>query len=181
MDVVLARRRKKIMNYTESKKKINAIRDKYGCKGEVIFRTAIQYVMEVGQATLNGETWFQKALNEINNKHDAAEAEGKLLFTTRDFERAILECAKELAEINTYDLLTYIQREVWLGGGEVGEPDYQRAIQIIRNCLCYTVDSHGADDCSNTLYRFRELDLTDDEIVYFGWEYLLDAEDEEDY
>lgn len=169
------------MNYVESKKKIDAIRQEYGCKGEIIFRTAIQYLVEVGQATLNGETWFQKTLNEIDNKHDAAENEGKFLFTTRDFEKAILKCAKELSEINTYDLLTYIQREVWLGGGEVGEPDYQRAMEIIRNCLCYMAGCYGAYtyDDEETLEKFRCI-MNDNEIEFFGWEELFENEEEEE-
>jgi hypothetical protein len=169
------------MSYAESKNKLDAIRQEYGCKGDIIFRTAIQYIVEHGQYNFKNQTWFDSCLTSVDKRHDLAEKDGKILFMTRDFEKALLECARELAQITSYDLLTYIQREVWLGGGEVGEPDYQRAIQIIRNCLCYTADSYGGDDCSNTLYRFRELELTDDEIVYFGWEYLFDAEDEEDY
>ena len=111
------------------------------------------------------KNWLKANLNEERFEHSIGTA----------------ECAKELAEINAYDLLTYIQREVWLGGGEVGEPDYQRAIQIIRNCLCYTCNCYGAyrEDVSETLRQFREMELTDDEIAYFGWEYLFDVEDEE--
>ena len=69
-----------------------------------------------------------------------------------------------------------------LGGGEVDEPDYQRAIEIIRNCLCYIHDAYGAysSDCYETLQKFRQMDLSDEEIAYFGWEYLFDVEDEED-
>ena len=91
--------------------------------------------------------------------------------------------AKELAKIEAYDLLIYIQRKIWLGGGEVGEPDYHRALQIIRNCLCYTADCYGSYSytCEEVLDKFREMELTDDEIEYFGWEHLFDVEEEEDY
>lgn len=171
------------MNYTDSKKKIDVIRDKYGCKGEIIFRTAIQMIIEWGQRNFNDEEFYADNIHEINNRHDKAEAEGKCLFMSRDFEKALIECARELAQIKPYDLLTYIQREVWLGGGEVGEPDYQRAMQIIRNCLCYTDDCYGAyeSESMETLRKFREMELEDDEIEYFGWGYLLDAEAEEEY
>lgn len=170
------------MSYAESKKKLDEIHSKYNCAGDVIFRTAIQYIVEHGQHNFRTKWWFDGCINSMNVRHDLAEKEGKILIMTRDFEKALLECAKELAEINTYDLLTYIQREVWLGGGEVGEPDYQRAIQIIRNCLCYTCNCYGAyrEDVSETLRKFREMELTDDEIAYFGWEYLFDIEDEEE-
>ena len=167
------------MNYTESKQKIDAIRDKYGCKGEVIFRTAIQYVIEYGQHNFLDEIWYRDLINDIDDRHDIAEEHGKILFMTRDFEKAILECAKDLAQIKAYDFLRYIQKEVWLGGGKVGEPDYQKAMQIIRNCLCYTADRYGAYrlDEEETLEAFRCF-MDDEEIEHFGWGELLNAEEE---
>ena len=170
------------MSYVESKKKLDAIRQEYGCKGDVIFRTAIQYIVDHGRELFNEDDWFEFQIEGIDKRHDKAEAEGKFLFVGRNFEKAIMECAKELAKIEAYDLLVYIQREVWLGGGKVGEPDYQRALQIIRNCLCLTSDCYGAyaEDCKTTLFKFRQMELTDDEIAFFGWEYLFDVEDEED-
>ena len=170
------------MSYIESKKKLDEIRQEYSCKGDIIFRTAIQYVVEFGTCSLQDQDWYKWMMDDIDANHDCAEAKGKTLWCTREFEKAIIDCAVALSKIETYDFLTYIQREVWLGGGEIGEPDYQRAIQIIRNCLCFTADGYGAwnDDCSETLYKFRQMDLTDDEIAYFGWEYLFDVEDEEE-
>jgi len=167
------------MNYTESKQKIDAIRDKYGCSGEVIFRTAIQCIVEHGQYNFQDEIWYQDAINEINNRHDAAEATGKILFMTRKFEKAIIYCARDLSEIKPYDLLAYIQREVWLVGGKFGEPDYQRALQIIRDCLCYTADRYGAYrlDEEEALSAFQCF-MSDEEIEYFGWGDLLNAEEE---
>ena len=169
-------------NYAESKKALDKIRDKYGCKGDIIFRTAIQMIVENGQNSFKDENWFEDQMDFIDERHDAAESVGKILLMTRESEKTLMECARELANINTYDLLIYIQREVWLGGGEIGEPDYQRALQIIRNCLCYTADRYGAYsmNCEETLYKFREMELTDDEIEYFGWEYLFDVEEEEE-
>lgn len=171
------------MSYTESKKKLDAIQQEYGCKGDIIFRTAIQYIVEHGQYNFRNKKWFDGCIENVDKKHDLADRDGKILWVTRDFEKALLECAKDLADIDAYDLLTYIQKEVWLSGGLVGEPDYQRAQQIIRNCLCYTADCYGAYslDCKETLDKFREMSLTDDEIVYFGWEYLFDVEEEEDF
>lgn len=170
------------MSYTDSKNKIDAIRREYGCKGDLIFRTAIQYIVEHGQSKFKNETWFDECVNDVDERHDLARQLGKTLWITRDFEKAILECARELAFFEAYDLLTYVQREVWLGGGEIGEPDYQRALEIIRNCLYYTGEEGGyyVDTPSVTLCKFREMELTDDEIAYFGWEYLLDIEEEDE-
>lgn len=170
------------MSYAESKKKLNEIRQEYGCKGDIIFRTAIQYVVEFGTCSLQDKDWYKWMMDDIDANHDRAEAKGEILWCTREFEKAIIDCAVALSKVNTYDFLTYIQREVWLGGGEVGEPDYQRAVEIIRNCLCYTADCYGAYsmECKETLNKFREMGLKDEEIEYFGWEYLFDVEDEEE-
>ena len=168
-------------NYAESKKALDKIRDKYGCKGEIIFRTAIQMLVDAGKCTILDSAWYQCEMDDIDARHDKAEAEGKFLFMTRDFEKAIYECARDLCEVDTYDILEYIQKEIWLGG-EYGEPDYQRAMQIIRNCLCYTADGYGSYtlDCEKTLSKFREMELTDEEIEYFGWDYLFDVEEGEE-
>ena len=170
------------MKYTEHKKILDGIRQKYGCKGDIIFRTAIQYIVEHGQLNFRNEKWFNSCIEQVDKKHDKADKDGKILWITRDFEKALLECAREIAQIEAHDLLIYIQREVWLGEGEIGEPDYQRALQIIRNCLYYTDNTGGyfTSGPSETLSKFREMELTDDEIAYFGWEYLFDAENEED-
>lgn len=171
------------MSYAESKKKLDAIRQEYGCKGDILFRTAIQYVVEFGSCTLQDKDWYKWMMDDIDANHDRAEAKGEILWCTREFEKAIIDCAVALSKIETYDFLTYIQREVWLGGGEVGEPDYQRAIEIIRTCLCdveYHYGRYGSDR-ARTLNKFKELELTDEEIAYFGWDYLFDVEDEEDY
>lgn len=170
------------MKYAEHKKILDGIRQKYGCKGDIIFRTAIQYIVEHGQHNFRNEEWFNSCIEYTNKRHDRAEKDGKHLWMTRDFEKALLECARELAQIEPYDFLAYIQKEVWLDGSSVGEPDYQRALQIIRNCLCdadYYFGSYGSDSMA-TLKKLRDVGLTDDEIVYFGWEHLLDAENEED-
>ena len=167
-------------NYAESKKALDQIRDKYGCKGEIIFRTAIQLLVDAGKCTILDPAWYQSEMDDIDIRHNKAEADGKFLFMTRDFEKAIYECAKDLCEVDTYHILKYIQKEIWFGG-EFGEPDYQRAIQIIRNCLCYVTDRYGAYECESdvALYKFREMELTDEEIEYFGWEWLFDDEEEE--
>jgi hypothetical protein len=166
------------MSYAESKKKIDAIRQEYGCKGEVILRTALECVIDYGKCTLLDPGWYESTIREIDDRHDKAESEGKWLWMTRDFEKAIVNCSVDLCGVNTYHLLMYIQKEIWLGG-EVGEPDYQRAMEIIRNCLCYMADCYGVYRCDEkeALEKFRCI-MNDNEIEFFGWEELF--EDEED-
>ena len=164
-------------NYAESKAKLDAIRNKYTCAGDIIFRTAVQYIVEQGQATLSDEAWREHFMFDIDRRHDAAEKAGKILFCTRQFEKAIFECAFELAEIKTYDLLIYIQREVFLSGDGIS---YQRAIGLLKSCIEYIADG------ANPIYIEDYLDsmgFMNDEIRELGYGYLLDeeSEDEDDY
>lgn len=170
------------MSYTESKKQIDKIRQEYDRKGNIIFLVACQYIVEHGQYNFRNQKWFDSCIYNVDNKHDRADQDGKVLWIGRELEKAMLECARELADVNAYDFLMYIQREMRLGG-EVGEPDYHRAMQIIRNCLCYVGDIYGVLNTGDRerLENFRAMELTDDEIMYFGWEHLLDTEDKEDF
>jgi hypothetical protein len=163
------------MSYKESKMMLNKIRDDYGCKGEVIFRTALQYVVECGYHLLQDPLWVQKQINNINVNHDEAEKEGKVLFITRGFEEAIVECAAEIAKVPAMDMLQYVQKEVWLSGEDI---DYQRAIELLKNCLEWFLDSNYYGEDAETLKRFRMLDLTDDEIEEFGYGWLFEEEEE---
>lgn len=162
-------------NYAESKQKLDAIRDKYGCKGEIILRGAIQYIVEFGQRNFNDEQWFDIAMGGIDRRHDQAEAEGKFLFITRDFEKAILECAKELAQIDPYDFLIYIQREIYLGGDGIS---YQRAIDLLRGCLDYC--GNNTYEIMYTLEMAEEMGFDENEIEELGYGYMLNEEEEGD-
>ena len=163
------------MNYTYSKKKIDAIRHEYGCKGDVIFRTAIQYIVEHGQNNFKDETWFDECINDVDERHDLARHNGKTLWITRDFEKAILECARELAFFEPYDLLIYIQREVWLGGEGIS---YQTAISLLINCMESIAENH--EGCHDTLEELYSIGFDDYEIEELGHGYLLDAEEDEE-
>lgn len=162
-------------NYTESKKKMDTIRDKYGCKGEIIFRAAIQYIVEFGQNKFNDAVWFIQAMNEIDKRHDQAEAEGKILFITRDFEKAILECAQEIAQISPYDLLIYIQKEIYLGGDGIS---YQRAIDLLRGCLDYC--GNNTYEIMYTLEMAKEMGFDENEIEELGYGYMLNEEEDDE-
>lgn len=161
-------------NYIENKSKLDKIRQKYDCKGEILFRTALQYVVECGQQNFQDEEWFETMLNEVNSRHEIAKTEGKHLFVTRDFEIAILDCAKEIAKVNTYDLLIYVQKEVWLSGDGM---DYQRAIRLLKSALEYLENYNNCNNSEN-YEAFCDIGLNDDEIEEFGFGYLIGEEEE---
>ena len=76
--------------YVESKKALDKIREDFCCKGDIIFRTAIQYVVEYGQQTFQDYDFVMNQMAEIDGKHDEAEANGKILFILIYFEIAII-------------------------------------------------------------------------------------------
>lgn len=142
-------------NYTESKKQIEVIRREYTTAGDVLFRTSIQMLVEQGQENFKDAEWYAAAVKSINDRHDEVEREGKIAIIGRRFELNILECAKKLAEIEIYDLLIYIQREVYWSNEGI---DYQRAIELLKGCM-------------GLIMGDRELDyVRDDFIDYIGFE-----------
>ena len=157
-------------NYAESKKTLDAIRQKYGCQGEILFRTALQHVLDYGMSDMLDDWCYMHQVDEVNQRHDEAEAEGKNLFVTRGFELAILECAREIAAVEAYDLLLDIQREVWLGGDGM---DYKRVMQLLVNCMSWITDDHC--ESAETLDTLEYIGFDDYEIETLGFGYLLDA------
>ena len=163
--------------YENTKKELDFIRYSYSCKGEIIFRTALQYIIEWGQGTFNDNGWVENQLVLIDLKHDTAEAEGKTLWIGREFERAIIECAREIAKVEAYSLLVYIQKEVWLSNE--GGIDYDRAVQLLKRCMNWIAEDKYELAC--TLNAFEDIGFDDDEIEMLGSGYILDIrEDEED-
>ena len=158
------------MNYAESKQKLDEIRSRYMCAGDIIFRTAIQYVVEFGTNLFKEEEFFNDNMCEIDNRHERAEADGKTLFMTRDFEKAIFECARELAQIGAYDLLVYIQREVFLSSNGI---DYRRMEKLLKKCIEWIEETHAS--IGETYDTLDYLGFNDSEIETLGFEYILDV------
>lgn len=162
--------------YAESKKTLDKIRNEYGCKGEMIFRTSLQYIVEYGQSKFQNDEWVENQLILIDGKHDEAEVEGKTLWIGRDFEKALIECAREIAKVNVYDLLVYIQKEVWLSNE--GGIDYDRAVQLLKGCMS-NIEMWNDCQCGLTLNELEDIGFDDEEIEELGFGYLLSVREEE--
>lgn len=163
-------------NYTESKKKINAIRNEYSTAGDVLFRAAIQMLIEHGQANFNDEEWYAEAIKSINDKHDEVEAQGKILVISRNFDLAIVECAKKLAEIEIYDLIIYMQREVFWSNEGI---DYQRAIELLKGCMLSIVEDVFETEYIRDTF-LDEVGFEEEELEELGYGFVLDTLDDED-
>ena len=83
-------------------KNINKLRMDYG---EIIFRMAISHLMDVGMRNLTPEL-VNEAKDEIMKQDD------RKMFVTNELLCDVVECAGELAKINTTYLLVYIGRNV---------------------------------------------------------------------
>lgn len=81
---------------------INNLRRDYG---EMIFRMAISHLMDVGMRNLTPEL-VNEAKDEIMKQDD------RKMFVTNELLCDVVECAGELAKIDTTYLLVYIGRNV---------------------------------------------------------------------
>lgn len=161
-------------NYAESKKNLNAIRNEYRSTGDVIFKAAIQMVVEHGQTNFNDEEWYAEAINSINARHDEVEKQGKVMIISRGFEIAIVECAKRLATVDAYDLMIYAQREVFWSDQGI---DYQRAIQLLKECMCLIMSDRELACVRDDF--LDEIGFEDDELDELGYGFLVDECDDE--
>ena len=155
-------------NYVESKKKIETIRNNIG---EPMFRMAISHLMDVGIRHLTEES-VSHTCEQIMKEDDSKS------FMTNEYKCDLVRAAYELAQIPHIDLLVYIQREVDYDVFD-GVPSYQRAIDLIKGCMC---NIEQWNDCQNnlTLGEFEDIGFDEDEIIAFGFEYVLNAKEEEE-
>lgn len=160
--------------YVESKKALDKIASKYGCKGDIIMRTAAQYIVEYGQYMFKDEDFIKDQIQQIKDKHRISEEEGKHLWVTKDFELAIFNCARELAEVNSYDFIIYMQKEIyWSNEGGL---DYKRAVQLLKSSLEYLENYNNCNNKEN-YEAFQDIGLEDNEIEEFGFGYLISEEE----
>lgn len=152
-------------NYAESKRGIDAIRNKCG---EMMFRMAISHLMDVGIRHLTEET-VEETCKGIMETDDTNH------FMTNEFKCSIVRNAYELAKIPHIDLLVYVQREVVYDVFD-GVPSYERAIHLLEGCMSWI----ESDDSGETLDNFEFIGFEEDEIEALGWGYMLDAKEEED-
>lgn len=161
--------------YENSRKTLEKIRQEFGCKGDIIFRTAMQYVVEFGQHTFEDEEFLQSQFDRIDAKHNTAEAEGKSLYVGRHIEKACFECAAKIAMVDTYHLIVYIQKEFWVGN-EGGIP-YERAVKLLQNCM-YEIEQRENCEDKLTLYAFEDIGFDDNDLVTLNFGYLLDERED---
>lgn len=151
-------------NYTESKKKINKIRNNYR---ELVFRASISHLMDVGIRHLTKEL-VEETCAEIMKQDD------KNSIMTNDLQCDIVRVAYELAQIPHIDLLVYIQREVNYDVFD-GEINYSRAIELLKDCVLGI--EMQCDSNEEILDKLESMEFEDNDIRALGFEYLLENEE----
>lgn len=152
-------------NYVENKKKIEEIRNDVG---EPMFRMAISHLMDVGIRNLDEEN-VRLTCNEINKEDDSKS------FMTNRFKCHIVKTAAKLAQVSQVDLLVYIQREVDYNILD-NALSYKRAIKLLNEALHYIEFDKQVDQ--RILNAFNEIGLQEEEIIEFGFGYLVNEEEE---
>ena len=89
-------------------KQIQAIENKYDF---VVFRAGLTHLFDTGHNQFNDD-FVEKSLAGIIAEEESAKANGKTLFMSADFMRAILHCAAELANFSILTLLAYVKKHL---------------------------------------------------------------------
>lgn len=145
--------------------KISKIRSDYCSAGDVVFRCAIQHLIDVGAKHFYEEA-VKDTLEEIDKEHSVAKSEGKHLIMSADFEKSIVNCAAELAKVDTGVLLAYIQRNIWYDVG-LFDPSYDRLKEITNMFSSHLEAIFEYQDAIDTLKSYG---ISDDELmVVFGY------------
>ena len=145
-------------NYTESKKELDTIRSKYSSAGDIIFRSAIDTLIDIGKVNCCNELTYDGILSGVDNELD----------------RTVLKCAYELADINTTDLLIYVQKELYLSND--GGMSYQTMARKLSDCIEWII---GDADCSDAVKDLKYgVGFSENELRSLGYDYLFDVIDE---
>lgn len=163
------------MSYAESKKRLDTIRQAYGCKGDVLFRTSIMYVIEQGAENYRDHDFVESVLRGIDQKHDEAESNGRTLIITREFDKALILCAEQIAKEDTINIILYLQREIWYSA-TVNEISYDRAIQLLKGALSYCDWDH--EENAAKLKAMQFCGFYNEEIELLGYGFVLGEENE---
>lgn len=145
-------------NYTESKKRIDSIRSEYSSAGDIIFRAAIEMLVDTGKDYLSDQSSYESMMSFANDGTD----------------RIILKCAHELADINTIDLLVYVQKELYLS--DDGGMSYQKMARKLSDCIEWII---GDADCSDVVKDLKYgVGFSENELRSLGYDCLFDMIDE---
>ena len=151
-------------NYVESKKQIEAIRNKDG----MMFRMAISHLMDVGMRHLTDEN-IKETCEDIMKRDDSK------AFMTNEFMCDLIKMAGELAKIDHIHLLNYISKEITYDVGD-NSLSYNRAIRLLRASIDYNTEVMEIEDAREDLLG---IGFEEEELIELGYQFLFNNEEEE--
>jgi hypothetical protein len=125
---------------------IDKIKQKYDCKGELIFRSALCLLLDYGKERCGNIDWVNDNKELTKKTHREAAEQGKHLFINERLEIAIMDCAYELAQFS-WELFEYIQTEMQT---DWQTPTYKKLGEQIKY-LCAIVKSYNGNNVSEIL------------------------------
>ena len=154
-------------NYVESKKKLEAIRNKVG---EPLFIMALTNTFDVGFRHLTEEN-IKATCDEMMKEDDSHR------FMTNEYKCDLVRTAGEIAKVPPYDVEVYVNREMEYSAGE----DYiqrNRLITLLQNALTYIYED--IQDCTD-FFRImdKEIGLYEEEVKELGFDWAMDYIEEE--
>ena len=153
------------MNYSESKNKIEEIRNRDG----MMFRMAISHLMDVGIRHLTEEN-IKETCEDIMKRDD------KRAIMTNGFMCELVKTAGELAKVEHIHLLNYISKEVYYDVGD-NSLSYNRAIRLLRASLDYNTEVMEIADAREDLLG---IGFEEEELIELGYQFLFNGDDEEE-
>lgn len=153
-------------NYVESKRKLDAIRNRVG---EPLFRMALTHTFDVGCRHLTEENI--KVTCDDMMKDDDSNA-----FMTNEYKCELVRTAGEIAKVPPYDVEVYVNREMEYSAGD-DYIQYNRLLKILKNALDYIYED--IQDCELFCKIMDEdLSIDEDEIIELGYDWAMNKEDE---
>lgn len=163
--------------YKETAKKLNEIRTKYTSAGDMIFRCAVYTLFEEGSRNI------KKLLADTERIHKYQRNIGSPA-QNEQLTEAILCCVEEMKDIHAMNLVLYVVYEGIFfpvpheTHGQEAPIPYKRLREITGDLLSGIAEDYNNISGSDHLQRLKNDGLTEAEIRYFGYEYLLDLEEE---
>lgn len=152
-------------NYAESKKKLEAIKNRVG---EPMFRMALSHTFDVGFRHLTDEN-IEETCNAMMKEDDSRS------FMTNEYKCDLVRTAGEIAKVSIVDVEVYINREMEYSIGD-DYIQYDRMLRILRGALDYIYED--VQDCGVFCkIMSKYIGVDEDEIMQLGYDWAMNEDD----
>ncbi len=155
------------MGYKETEKTIKEFENKYG---DIVVRTAFTYMIDVGKEHFNDET-VKEIKEDIIAECRAIEAKGNTPLATADFQCKIVDVAYELSKLPTFELLVYVQENMYINVGQ--ETVSKNRLAKIANVALDYMYEEIAYNSKEFMDICNNYEIDEEELIALGWEDVI--------